>query len=324
VPTSNMDLLEQRIARLEEELSRLTRHARDPSATASLRLRKLKRPLMVAGIVFCSAALAATTPVSVPPGGNVYLQQSITYNSVSTPPPSALESLATWTRDDSAGANNPGFTTQLLSLIADGSQPFSNQWPLYVELRGTTSSGATQFDNVTGLPKSQSAGATVRSIVRSPGSPWTVGFHSEIAHGQTGWLSGTSVATNGTSILFNGEMRSFSTGGVTTGVNLLCVYTDSTSQHCGNSVNIQTQRAQTYWQNGIHFDNTSGSYISGNIGIYFDQAQYNMGIDLANNSLRMNAGQKIILEKNGTVYIWDNPARGVVEVVRNGVVVASF
>jgi hypothetical protein len=330
VSASNVALLEleHRLARVEEELSRLTKNRSDESASMSSRLRKLKRPVMVAGIVAWSVAVAQIPPgpgnpvkVKAPPG-NVTLQQYVTYNSSSTPAPNPLDSLAVWSRDDSAQAPYPGETSELLSLISDGTATNSNQWPLFIELRGTTSPAAIT-KNSQGTPISASVGSTVRTIVRSTGSPWTVGYHSEVAHGETVFATGTPIATNGTSILYNGEIRSFSTGGVTTGVNLQCVYQDSTSRYCSNGINIQTGAPSTFWQNGIHFD-TNGNYFNGNIGINFDQAQFHMGIDLANNSLRMNAGQKIVLEKYGQVWISYNQAKNTVEIWKNGLLAASF
>lgn len=276
---------------------------------ASRRTRRIRRAGIAGAVLLTGTAVAGTIVYT----SGATLQQYMQYQSSVTPPP--LDSMVTWGRTDVPGATQ-GSTSELLSLISDGSQTNSFMWPLYIELRGTTSGDAT-------MPTSQSVGATVRSVVRSAGSPWTAGYHSELAHGRTDWASGPLVATQGTSILFNGEMRSFSTGGNTIGLNLQCVYTDSTSQHCDNGINIQTGAATTYWQNGIHFD-SNGNYISGNIGINFDQSHYNMGIDLADNSLRMNAGQKIIMEKNGTVYVWFNQVTGMVEVVKNGVVTASF
>lgn len=66
---------------------------------------------------------------------------------------------------------------------------------------------------------------------------------------------------------------------------------------------------------GIHFE---GSGVVSNIGINFDLARYNMGIDLADNSLRMNAGQKLLLERYGTIYLSYNANSGNIELVKGG------
>jgi len=49
-----------------------------------------------------------------------------------------------------------------------------------------------------------------------------------------------------------------------------------------------------------------------------------MGMDLADNSLRLNGNQKIFLEKFNTVFVWFNSATGKVEIVRDGRVMASW
>jgi hypothetical protein len=84
----------------------------------------------------------------------------------------ALDSFVTWARRDVINAA-PGYTTEVLSLIGEASEQNSYLWPLYVELRGTTNNAAT-------AKTSQSAGTMVRALVRSSGSPWTAGFHSEM------------------------------------------------------------------------------------------------------------------------------------------------
>jgi hypothetical protein len=268
----------------------------------------------VAAVLIAGAAAAGSFAAGAfVQSSRATLHQDMKYESeVSLPP---LDSVVTWARVDDPN-RAMGNTAELLSLIADGSQKNSFLWPLYIELRGTTSGDAN-------MASSQSVGATVRTVVRSTGSPWTVGFHSEIAQGRSTWTDGAPVATKGTSILFNGEMRSFATGGRTIGVNLQCVYTDSTSQRCDTAINIQAGGATTYWQDGIHFE-SSGNVPAGNIGINFDKSQYKMGLDLADNSVRLNAGQKIFLDKDGAAYIWENPSTHAVEIVRAKVVAARF
>jgi uncharacterized coiled-coil protein SlyX len=301
--------MEQRLLALEIKLSSMREYIDDVNAIRREQKKKLKRIAAFAAMLVSTTALAGAF---VSMSGSC-LQQYMQYeSSVSLP---ALDSMATWARTDVPG-EPVGYTSEVLSLISDASQPNSFAWPLYIELRGTTDPGAT-------ITTSQSVGATVRALVRSSGTPWTAGFHSEMAHGRDALTSGTVVPTAGTSILFDGEMRSYSSGGETIGLNLHCVFTDSTSTNCDNGINIQTDTAATFWQNGIHFD-SNGNYMNGNIGINFDQSRYNMGLDLANNSMRVNAGQKIILEHFGSVYIWYNPTSSKVEIVRSGVVVGSF
>ena len=116
-----------------------------------------------------------------------------------------------WDRVDPPGVA-AGYTNQILALISEATQTNSYTWPLYIQLNGTNSPSAN-------MNSSQNVGATVRAFNRSTGSPWLTGFHSEVFHGRDGITSAT-VAANGTSILYNGELTTNSAGGVTIGLNL--------------------------------------------------------------------------------------------------------
>ncbi|HZI10674.1 MAG TPA: hypothetical protein VE153_09820, partial [Myxococcus sp.] len=264
----------------------------------------LLAPLLVAGVAFAHLADSS---------GEV-LRQWMDLSSPHVTAP-ALDTMVRWQRRDPEGVA-AGYTNEILSLITDSNQQNSYSWPLYIELRGTTHPGATQAS-------SQSVGATVRMFNRSTGSPWQVGFHSEVGHGRNGLDFGPLVDAHGTSILFNGEVRSYTTNGRTVGANLQCTYTDGSSKPCNRAINIQSTSATTYWQDGIYFDSGS-SYTAGNIGVNFGDARFNMGLDLANNSMRLNAGQRIYLERFGTAYMWFNQGTNRIELVRGGSVVASF
>jgi hypothetical protein len=302
--------LQQKINALETEVASVR------TLLEELRQRDLRRTKFrnrersfVAFLLCCGASGGAllhasdNKPVSTP---------TVASSTVALPP---LDSQVTWSRRDAIGMPT-NYTSEILSMVGEGTQTNSFLWPLYIELRGTSSKSATR-------ETSQSVGATVRTLVRSIGSPWTAGFHSELAHGSDALEGGNVIPTNGTSILMNGEMRSYSSGGTTIGVNLQCVYTDSRSKNCDDAINIQAGSATTVWHNGIHFD-SNGNYVTGNIGIDFDRSHYNMGLDLANNSIRLNANQKVVLEKSGGAYLWYNSSSGRIEIVRGGSVVASF
>ena len=302
--------LEQKVSALETEMAVVRNLLED------LRQRDLRRSrfrtltrVRIAFLFCCGAASGAllyastTQSVSTPTAAS---------STITLPP---LDSQITWSRRDAAGAPT-NHTSEILSMVAEGTQPDSFLWPLYIELRGTSSKSATR-------ETSQSVGATVRTLVRSLGSPWTAGFHSELAHGSDALEGGNVIPTKGTSILMNGEMRSYSSGGTTIGVNLQCVYTDTRTKNCDDAINIQAGSATAVWYNGLHFD-SNGSYTTGNIGINFDRSHYNMGLDLADNSIRLNGNQKVILEKSGGAYLWYNSSSGRIEIVRGGSVVASF
>ncbi|MBB6368166.1 hypothetical protein FHR56_003331 [Xanthomonas sacchari] len=281
-----------RVERLEQQLQ-----AKD---------QRLRRAVTVNRVLlFGVAALVVASAGAITSVGE-QLSQYMDFSStpVSTP---ALDTSVRWGRRDASNVG-PGYTNEILSLISESDQQNSFSWPLYIQLNATKHPNATQ-------DSSQSVGATVRAFQRSTGSPWLAGFHSELFHGYDG-IAGQNVATHGTSILFNGELTSYTNGGSTIGLNLLNTPGSSTA----GTHAIQIQPGTRGWQNGIHFD--SGAL--GNIGINFDQSNYNMGIDLGDNSLRMNANQRIILEKYGSVYLRYNSTSDKVELVKKGSVVASW
>jgi hypothetical protein len=72
----------------------------------------------------------------------------------------------------------------------------------------------------------------------------------------------------------------------------------------------------------VHFE--SGGNFSGNIGINFEHSHWNMGIDCGDNSIRMNANQRLVLEQFGQVWLQYNQATDRVEIYRHGTLVASF
>lgn len=278
--------------------------ALEAASIESLNLRKKSRKkLLIAsigiGMLFTGSAIAVTAS-----GLNLLQFMHFSSSSVSIPP---LDTSVRWSRSDPAGVG-AGYTNEVLSIVAEATQTNSYTWPLYVQLNATNSSSATQNS-------SQSAAISARTFQRSTGSPWVVGYHSELFHGKDG-ANGNTLQTNGTSILYNGELISTSTTGSSIGLN---INNTIKSTVIGGSA-IQIQPGTMGWRNGIHFD--SGG--RGNIGINFDASVYNMGIDLANNSLRLNANQKIYLEKFGSVYIQFNSSTNRVEVIRGGKVVASM
>jgi hypothetical protein len=272
------------------------------------------RRTMVTIAAICAALAAGAALAELTTSHGLPLQQFMQFSAPHfTPPP--LGTMVLWQRRDPPNLPQ-GDTNQILSLVQDASQKNSNSWPLYIQLSGTTDPGAD-------ISTSASVGSTVRAFNRSSGSPWLAGYHSEIYHGSTAIdaLGGQQVETNGTSILYNGELISRSTHGRTIGLNL-----QNTIASTGSGVfaiNIQSTSDATGWQNGIHFEDPAGG-TAGNIGINFDAAHYNMGLDLADNSLRLNAGQKIYLEKTGAIYLSYNAKTQKVELVKSGQTVASW
>lgn len=290
---SSISTLIERVGRLEEA-----------AVISEIKNRRLRRSLagvaVSAGFLFVGVASAITS-------SGINLTQFMNFSSATVPVP-PLDTSVRWARHDPPTLE-AGYTNQLLSLISESSQTNSYTWPLYIQLAATDSPSATQLT-------SQSTGATVRAFQRSTGSPWVSGYHSELFHGLNG-LGGPTVATNGTSILFNGELTRKASTGKTIGLNL-----QNTIGSAGQGTHaIQIQPGPMGWSNGIYFE--AGG--TGNIGINYDQASFGMGIDLGNNSLRMNADQKVVLEAFGQVFIRYNSSNGRVEIVKGGsTVVASW
>jgi hypothetical protein len=227
---------------------------------------------------------------------------------VSLPP---LDSAVVWARPDVSGVG-AGYTTEILSLLSANTQENSYAWPFYVELRATNHADADQ-------DSSQSSGATVRAFNRSVGSPWLVGFHSEIHHGSD--RDATPIDAHGTSIGYNTELTRLSQHGTAVGVEIMNTpHSETWGTH---GLEITSTGPASGWGNGIHFS-AGDDYVAGNIGINFDQAQYNMGLDLGDNSMRMNAGQSIVLEHFGGVSIKFNPSTGNIEFYKGDSLVHSI
>ena len=232
------------------------------------------------------------------------LRQYMDYSSPHVVPP-PLGTMVRWQRRNPPDAPL-GSTNQILSLIAEANQTNSHTWPLYIQLSATDAVNATQAT-------SGSVGAYVRAFNRSIGSPWLAAYHSEIYHGFTA-LGGQQVEAAGTSILYNGEMLTKSRHGVTIGLNLQ--NTPDSTGSATHAINIQSANNVATWQNGLHFD---GHGVVGNVGVNFDGARFqSMGIDLADNSLKLNANQRVYLDATGKTYISYNTAVGRIEFVRAG------
>lgn len=298
-PIIENKLLQDQIIELSERVASMEAAL----AEAASRARRFRRRAVVTGL--CASVLISGTAMAFTSGGAA-LAQFMSFSSPSAAVP-ALDTSVRWDRVDPPGTG-VGYTHQVVSLITEATQTNSYAWPLYIQLTGTNSPNATQAS-------SQSVGATVRAFNRSTGSPWLTGFHSEVFHGKDG-LNGATIAAKGTSILYNGELTTYTGSGTTIGLNLQ--NTGSSTTPGSHAINIQP--GQRGWMNGIHFD--SGAV--GNIGINFDAARYNMGIDLGDNSVRMNANQRMYLERFGSVYLQFNSSTNRVEIVRSGTVVASF
>jgi hypothetical protein len=239
-----------------------------------------------------------------------------------------LDSGVTWSRN---GLSNVGQTEQILSLINESRDRNNFPWALYIQ------------NSAAGNPN-HAVGAYIRHYLQdSPGrqGAWGASFHTDLIHVNSGTSIGCNVElyrTNSRTRLQNAGFDSIASSYYLSGDTLLAQNGSPLSSSSGtaigvniqntvhsnlqgtHAVNIQSTGVNQVWQNGIHFDGPG----LGNIGINFDSATYNMGIDLQNNSFRMNAGQKIFLEASGQIFIRYNSGTAKVEIVKSGVVVAQW
>ncbi|HEX4729472.1 MAG TPA: hypothetical protein VH298_16810, partial [Jatrophihabitans sp.] len=280
------ELLTQRLIDLE---------GRTPSALAAPAVRSEEQPaletgnarlsrrglLTTAGVgaLAASAGFLIAKPAVARANSTVpvYTEMDFGPGTVSAP---ALSSDLVYTRTDPSGVG-AGFTNEILSLISHNSQVNSYSWPLYIQLGVTTATAATQSS-------SQSCGASVRLFNSSAGSPWAVGFHSELHHG--GRDDGTIHSTNATSIGYNMELNRASGGGTAIGMELL---NTSGSTYPGTyGINIDGS-----WSTGIRLGGnslaasstvggTGATPLAGSTAIKIE-APYETGIDLGPNHLRL-------------------------------------
>jgi hypothetical protein len=182
---------------------------------------------------------------------------------------------------------NENSTAQLLSLVMenDNTNYPLFPWPFYIQL-------TTNHD------EGDAVGSYVRLI--TSGTGWSAGHHSEVI--QSG---------SGTNIGMNVEMSKPSGAGRTIGLNLQAEqgYGDVKAAFWGDeAINIQTD-ADSGWDTGIKFNaarmNTGIEFSDqskGNRGIWL-KGRFAVGIDLANNNLRINQGAKLELEETGQITI---------------------
>jgi hypothetical protein len=262
------------------ELKDAVREMRKPSAPVAPELDPpqglSRRRLLTAGT---AGAVAAAAGVAIAKPGDVLafsasgtpLTSDMSFEGSAARPP--LDSSVVWSRQATADRSQ-GHTESLLSLIYESNQPHAFLWPLYVQVKGPITSGASQSS-------SQSAGAQVRAFNRGDGgTPWMVGFHSEAYHGTDDTGGGVARAANGTTILFNGELYRRVSNGRAIGLNLQSTAPSPFGQHGDEAINVQGD-----WQTGLNFE--PGGSRSGTRGIWL-QRPFDVGIDLADNCMRMN------------------------------------
>lgn len=236
------------------------------------------------------------------------------YDTSLSPPP-LIDSAVIITRNDPASVT-AGRVNTVLGLFSDNSQRNSYAWALYVEVRATTSSSATEAS-------SQSAGVVVRSYNRSTGATWVSTVHSEPHHGED-QNQNSVIAANGTTIGVNCELNRQTTAGSAYGYHVENVPRSTANGDAGLQITSSPRSGGGVngWTDGIRFAGTGSG--DGNIAINMQQASYAMGIDLAANSLRLAAGQKIYLESTGTTWLSYNPSTHNIELYKNNVLVKSW
>jgi len=305
--------LTQRLADLESRTPKApVEHAAEPVAEAGTTLLSRRGLLATAGVgaLAASAGFMIAKPAIAHANSTVPVYTAMDFGpgTVSAPP---LSTDLVYTRTDPSGVG-PGFTNEILSLISENSQINSYSWPLYIQLGVTTATAATQSS-------SQSCGASVRLFNSSAGSPWAVGFHSELHHG--GRSDGTIHSTNSTSIGYNLELNRAAGGGTAIGMELL---NTSGSTYPGTyGINIDGS-----WSTGIRLGGNpltasptvggaAPTPLAGSTAIKIE-APYETGLDLGPNHLRLQHGQKIILDSEHQVWLTYNRTSGKVEIHKQG------
>ena len=196
-----------------------------------------------------------------------------------------LDSSVVWGRGiDSADRG----TVEVLSIIMDatGNAVGVYPYPVYVQL--TT---AHSYGDATGI----------NSTLFHSGSAWATATHAE-AHQESG--------NTGTTIGSNVEVhKQTGAAGRVIGANV-----QSSEGDCDQGVNIQGE-----WDTALNFDGGS----SGTRGIWL-QGKFEVGLDLGNNHMRMNAGQHICLEDTDSVYLQYNSKNGMIEFWKSGKRVAAW
>ena len=195
------------------------------------------------------ALVSSDTALAAGSGSQLYTNES--FGNPVVPP--ALMSSVVWTNTDPAGLSL-GQTSETLSLITECTQTNSYAWPIYVELRATTSPSATK-------DSSNNGAVNVRLYNGSSGgSPWSVGYHSEVHHGQnnTGDVQTTYPSFAGTSLGVNVEVTRMASAGFVAGLEV-----NSLGSSYGADAAIDINGDSNAWNNGIQFR------APGNIGINF-------------------------------------------------------
>lgn len=312
--------LTQRLADLENRTptAPVVHSVEQPSPDIGNGLLSRRGLLATAGVgaLAASAGFMVAKPTLARANSTVPVYTEMDFGPGTVIPP-ALSSDLVYTRTDPSGVG-AGSTNEILSLISHNSQINSYSWPLYIQLGVTTATAATQSS-------SQSCGASVRLFNSSAGSPWAVGFHSELHHG--GRDDGTIHSTNATSIGYNMELNRAAGGGAAIGIELL---NTSGSTYPGTyAINIDGS-----WSTGIRLGGNSlaasrtvggatASPLAGSTAIKIE-APYETGLDLGPNHLRLQHGQKIILDDEHGVWLTYNRAAGKVEIHKQGVLAHSL
>jgi hypothetical protein len=260
------------------ELKTAVKELRKPSAPTGPKVdppqglsRRRLLKASTAGAVAAAAGVAIVKPGDALAVGTPLTTDQNFEGAPARPP---LDSSVVWSRQASADRSQ-GHTESLLSLIYESNQPHAFLWPLYIQVTGPAVASATQGT-------SQSTGAQVRTFNRSNGgTPWMVGYHAEGFHGADDPGGTVTHSANGTSILFNGEMFRRVSNGRAIGLNLQNKDGQSPfTQHGDEAINVQGD-----WQNGLKFE--SAPTRTGTRGVWLER-KFDVGIDLADNCLRMN------------------------------------
>jgi hypothetical protein len=235
------------------------------------------------------AILGMRTSNPLCPDSGGMLRQHMAYDDCLTMP-QPLDSSVAWTRRQPLDESRPGYVRSVLSLLAEGQGVNSYPWPLYVQVRATPRADAT-------MSSANAFGVNAR--LHNSGGGFGACFFADLQH-----------SGGGTDVAYDLELINLGGKGRTIGLNILNAGDPndiSASSHSGSeAINVQTQIPGKGWNTGIRLEPNSKGGIAGDRGIWVE-GNYNVGLDMESNDIKLNRGAKIFLDENKTLYLWLNP-----------------
>lgn len=201
----------------------------------------------------------------------------------------------------------PNCTAEILSLVFEQGPTAGpvHLWPLYIQLDTASANG-------------DATGTNARIYNRSTG--WTAAHHGE----------GIAYSPGSVNIGYNAELSPMVSGSRMIGLNLQAKngYFNKPAGHWSNeAINIQSD-VGVGWKTGIRFDRVRtetaidlGPESSGNLAIRI-RGRYGIGLDMGNNSIRLDSGTRVCFEESNRICLRYNARRARLEFLNGSAVLA--